>query len=128
MSENRSIEGLQKLLDFNLRLIAGLRGPFLQMAVARTTAYAHRYAMQITHVDTGALRASHRMEVSAREGLVFLDPEAYHPDSLELTSVYGFFEHERGGDHAFYQRTADERGHALGMEGVNILMESIRNA
>lgn len=125
----RSIEGIQALQAYNLRLIAGLRGPYLVDAVRKTTAAAHRYATSITHVDKGALRGSHRITiVSARqEGFISLDASARHPVSGALTSEYGVYEHDRGGSHAFYKRTADEYGRQAGGEGIEVLMRSVRN-
>lgn len=128
-TQGQSVEGLEQLQAYNRRLIAGLRGPFLNRAVRDTTLAAQRYAISITHVDTGALRASHRVElVSARQvGIISLDRSARNPRSGALTSEYGVYEHDRGGSHAFYKRTADEFGHSAGMAGLNVLVESVRN-
>ncbi len=108
-----SIEGLQALQAENNRMIAALRpgtplGRLLQYVVSDL----HRYAVSITHVDTGALRASHRMQWGNTWGEVALDQGATNPRSGQRTAVYGAAEHDRGGSHAFYDRTIAERGDA----------------
>ncbi len=106
-----TITGIQEAQAANNRLIARMQpGGALERAVLYGTTAAHRGAVAITHVDTGALRASHRMEVSGKRGRVYIDPSATNPRSLEATSDYGPIEHARGGSHAFYRRTVDELG------------------
>lgn len=106
-----TITGLQEVMARNDRRIARLRSNSdLGRAIQGATAEAHRYAVAVTHVDTGSLRASHRMEVNGLHGRVYLAPEAINPRSRQKTSVYGYYEHERGGEHAFYERTVNERG------------------
>lgn len=106
-----TISGLQQMQSRNDRRIARLRSNSdLGRAIQGATAEAHRYAVAVTHVDTGSLRASHRMEVNGLHGRVYLAPEAINPRSRQKTAVYGYYEHERGGEHAFYERTVNERG------------------
>lgn len=113
MSESMTISGLQEVQDVHLRLIAAFRpegaaGRLLQYV---TTAL-HRYATSVTHVDTEALRASHRMSFDSPENRasIYLDPSATNPRTGALTSEYGPVEEARGGTHAFYARTVQERG------------------
>ena len=111
---NLTITGLQEAMDLNLRAIAALQPQgALGRAVQVGTTMAHRAAVAITHVDTGALRASHRMEVKSTRGRIYIDPSARNPRSGQLTAVYGFFEHERGGSHAFYDRVEREFGREI---------------
>lgn len=80
----------------------------------------HSYAVSITHVGVynvngsfvggGALRASHRVEVDGLEGQIYIDPNARNPRSTTRPREYGIYEHARGGEHAFYDRTVDEYG------------------
>lgn len=106
-----TITGLQQMMARNDRRIARLRtNSDFGKAIQEATADAHRYAVALTHVDTGSLRASHRMEVDGLQGRVYLAPEAVNPRSRQKTAVYGYYEHERGGSHAFYERTVNERG------------------
>lgn len=121
-----TIEGLQRLQDANVRMIAALepRGA-LGEAVRYATAGAHRYAVYVTHVDTGALRASHRMQVVGVRGRVYLDPTGKNPRSRQRTAVYGLYEEARGGRHAFYRRTIEEAGPRLGREAVAIIIRGM---
>lgn len=106
-----TITGLQNAQAENNRAIAALRpsGAFGR-AVQYGTAAAQRYAIGVTHVDTGTLKASHRMEVDGLRGRVYIDPAATNPRSSQRSAVYGPIEHQRGGEHAFYQRVIDEYG------------------
>jgi len=109
-----TIKGIQEAQRWNARAIAALRpSGALGRAVQWGTAAAHRYAVSITHVDTGALRASHRMAVSGATGRIYLDKTARNPRTRQLTSVYGPIEEKRGGTHAFYRRTAVEAGRKI---------------
>ena len=94
-----------------------------QPARARATGRGMRWAIEqigkdvlrtsgsMTHIDTGALRASHRMEFSSKgktaRALIFIDPTAVNPRTGRRVAEYGFYEHARGGSHAFYGRTFD---------------------
>ena len=113
MSVRLDIQGIQEVQAANQRMIAALkpRGA-LGKAVQRATIRAHRYATMITHVDTGALRASHRMRMERRglRGIVYIDPASQNPRSGVRPHVYGLYEELRGGDHAFYERTVMEEG------------------
>ncbi len=106
-----SITGIQEAQAANNRAIAALTpAGALGRAIKYGTTEAHRYAVAVTHVDTGALRASHRMEVSGLRGRIFIDPWSTNPRSGTPPAEYGLYEHRRGGSHAFYQRVVDERG------------------
>lgn len=106
-----TITGLQEAMARNDRRIAKLRtSDAFGKAVQGATADAHRYAVAVTHVDTGSLRASHQMEVKGLHGRVYIDPYAQNPRSRRRTAEYGRYEHERGGEHAFYDRTVAEEG------------------
>jgi hypothetical protein len=81
-----------------------------QAGVRKATATGHRYALAITAVDTGAWRASHRMEVEGLTGRVFIAPEAANPRSGTRVSRYQSVWEERGGRLAAYERTVNEAG------------------
>lgn len=106
-----TIKGLQEAQQRNMRRVAMFRpnGKIAQ-AIKRLTTGTHRYAVGITHVDTGSLRASHRMEVSNDRGRIYISPSAVNPRSKQRPAVYGVYEHQRGGSHAFYKRAVDEYG------------------
>lgn len=107
-----TIAGIQEAQARHLRMIAALRpGGALSRVIYLATVEAHRYAVLITHVDTGALRASHRISFDANRmrGEISIDPATVNPRG-ERPAEYGPEEHARGGSHAFYRRTAVERG------------------
>lgn len=103
MDINLTIRGLQETQAKNLRRIARLEpgGEFGTM-IRNTTVYTHSEAVKVTHVDTGTLRASHRMQITNVRGLVFIDPSAVNPRSGAKPVDYGPVEEARGGSHAFY--------------------------
>lgn len=101
-----SIKGLQEAQARNNKRIANLKPPGAFGKLIRYfTALLHRFMVQVTHVDTGALRASERMDVDGLHGRVYVDPNAVNPRDGKRTSVYGVFENARGGEHAFFDRT-----------------------
>lgn len=115
MSFRFSIRGLQEAQAANLKMIAAVHpSGGLDAAVRLVATQAHRSSVYYTHVDTGALRASHRI---TREGAaryrVHIDPAATNPRSGARTSVYGPAEHERGTAHAFYRKTYERDGAAI---------------
>ena len=109
MSEEFAIKGIQEAQAENAKRIARLQphGEVGQKIKELTTS-AHRYAVSITHVLSGSLRASHRMELKGLRGRIYIDPTSVNPRSGQKPSVYGFYENKRGGEHAFYDRTVDE--------------------
>ncbi len=121
-----SIRGIQEAQRANVRWVAALRpsGRFGR-AIQFATIQAHRYAVSITHVQTGSLRASHRMHVSSLRGEIFIDPAAINPRSRLLTSKYGPVEHGRGGSHAFYARTEIEAGDRISRAAAAGMMAGV---
>lgn len=111
-----TIRGLQEAQAANVRMMAQLTPSGTMGVVVRDVLIdLHRYATAITHVDTGALRASHRMILRGLEGEIFIEPGARNPRSGAKTAEYGEAEEARGGSHAFYSRTTNEEGEkALG--------------
>ncbi len=106
-----NIKGLQKAQAENIRRLAELKPQGAAgQAIRRAGQMIIRYVIAITHVDSGALRASHRIEVNGLRGRIYIDPSARNPHTGALTSVYGAIEHARGGKHAFYTRTKNEYG------------------
>ena len=123
-----TIEGLQAAQQAHIQLMAALKpsGAFGQ-AIQHATARAHRYAVAITHVDTGSLRASHRMRIHRRglRGTVYIDPGAVNPRTGQRPADYGRTEHARGGSHAFYARTIAEEGPAILQDVDGILRRGL---
>jgi hypothetical protein len=111
---NLTITGLQEAQQANLRLIAAMKpGGRLAGAVQYGAIEAHRYAVAISHVwiyRGGGMKASHRIAWNGGlEATISLDPSAVNPRG-QRPAVYGYYEHRRGGEHAFYKRTEVERG------------------
>lgn len=106
-----SINGIQQAQRWNLRAIAAMKpSGALGRSVQYATIEGHRYVVSITHVDTGALRASHRIWLGGLQGRIYIDPNAINPKG-QRPYIYGPKEHARGGAHAFYYRTYNEFGH-----------------
>ena len=111
-----TIQGLQELQDANLRITAALQpSGAAGAAVQRMALEAHRYLVGITHVDTGAYRASHYIELDLPKlrATITVRPEAKNPRTGKLVREYAIQEEARGGLHAAYQRTIQEVGPAI---------------
>jgi hypothetical protein len=104
-----TIRGLQEAQRWNARAIANMKpsGAYGR-AIQNIVTQLQRYEMSVTHVDTGSLRATQRMEIRGLRGRVYIDPRARNPRSRQMTSVYGAIEEARGGSHAFGNRTVNE--------------------
>lgn len=116
-----TIKGLQELNDLNVRAINALKPETsLGRAVKFVTEMTHSYIVKITHVDTGAYRASHRMAVqmNAGRGQVYVDQAARNPRTTKLVRDYAEVEEARGGSHAAYTRTQAEMGQKALDRGV----------
>lgn len=115
---NITIRGLQEAQRHNLKMVRSFEpNNALEDVVRDGTVQAHRYAVAITHVWRfmgGALRAAHRMAWAGfAKWQIYIDPVAISPRG-QKPSVYGPFEHARGGEHAFYERVENERGRDIG--------------
>ena len=129
MDVRATITGIQEAQAANIRLMAEVRP---QSGLGRAVQYAisdlNRYAVSITHVDTGALRASHRQRwMGEARAQLYLDPGARNPRTGALTSRYGPVENARGGAHAFYQRTYDERGEKAATRALMYVLGHFRS-
>ena len=128
MSVRLTITGLQEAQAANNKLIAALKpGDAFGRAIRYATTAAHRYAVALTHVDTGALRASHRMAIEENflRGKVYIDPSGRNPRSSVRTAEYGPAEHARGGEHAFYERVLSEYGDTIAEEAGRMIMRGL---
>jgi hypothetical protein len=61
------------------------------------------------------------------EGVIYINPQAVNPLGEE-PAVYGPYEHQKGGDHAFYERTMEDIGPEAALRGLDLIVGSIRNA
>ncbi|HSN78206.1 MAG TPA: hypothetical protein VL334_24305 [Anaerolineae bacterium] len=128
MAVTLTIKGIQEAQQRNQRQIAALRpaGAF-GAAVREATVQLQRYSIALTHVDTGALKSSHTMEVKALWGRIFISPSAVNPHG-GLPARYGPFEHARGGDHAFYDRAVAEYGQQVIDRATAKIAVAVENA
>lgn len=125
-----TIKGIQEAQAANNRALAAVRPRGgLGRAVQHGIAAAHRYAVTITHVDTGALRASHRTAFEEHPhsalGRMFIDPSSVNPRG-QMPAEYGVVEEARGGSHQFYGRTLTEAGPRIAAEMAEIVMREAR--
>lgn len=124
------IKGIQREQQRNLKVIAMMKpGGARDRAIQKMTAAGLRAAVIHTHVDTGALRASHR-GIPTRRGVaaINLSNTARNPRSGQLTSVYGEYEHARGGRHAFYDLVVIQQGGRIIDLGIRELERGIMSA
>ena len=114
-----TIRGIQQAQAANQKLYAEVQpGGGLGRLVTFVTAGLHRYALIIVHKISGGLAGSLRIgRVSDVVHRIFIDPASVNPLG-DRPSEYGIVEHARGGDHAFFERTIDEAGGRLTIEGI----------
>lgn len=120
-----TIRGLQRLQARNVRRMAALRPDGATgEAVRDATVLAHRYAVAITHVDTGSWRASHRMAAGGLRGVVFVSRGAKNYKTGGRVLEYASHYEAAGGRMAVYTRTAREAGpRILRQVGRRLLVE-----
>ncbi len=95
-------------------------------AIKTMSVMGQAYAMRVTHVDTGATKSAHMVDLSPMMGSIHLDPYARRGDGRS-PAQYGPYEEARGGGHAFYNRTVSEQGDKIGSEGLRVLVEGIES-
>ena len=111
MSGSVHIRGIQEAQRGNAQLMASFKpGGKFAKAVWKVTVSLHRYAVGITHVHHGSLKASHRMRMlpDGMTGYIWIDPSSVNPRNRQRPAQYGYYEERRGGTHAFYRRTVEE--------------------
>jgi hypothetical protein len=102
------VRNLAEVQAENNRAIADLQpSGALGQLIKDVTLDLHRYDVSIVHVDTGGLIQAQRMRVEGAYGEIFIDPYAVNRKG-QRPIVYGPFEHGRGGEHAFMDRTVTE--------------------
>lgn len=105
------VQGMEKAQRAMVKAIEALRPTSaLGRAVQQATLVLHRYALTVTPVDTGTLRASHTMKVAGLRGEIYINPANVNPKSRTRAAVYGPKVHAEGPRRAFYARTLSESG------------------
>ena len=110
---NKFIQEAREAQKHALRILRENRkGGWLDGAIRRALFSAHYYAQIITHFDTTALRRSHIPEMNYQrdhiQGRLFINRSTRNPKHGESPYKYGIVEHDRGGSHAFYERTFEK--------------------
>jgi len=120
-----SITGLQEAQQKNLQDMNALKPDgALGEAIKWGMIAGHAFAVKITHVDTGAWKASHRMEYrtagGSPRGEVYIDPGARNPRHPTPVAEYATIWELREGDMAVYLRTEKEQGDKItkGMQKI----------
>ena len=121
-----TITGIQKLQRANSKMIRALKPENeLGEAIRYGLTAALRVARIFTHVDTGALKASHMMQygitTAGPTGTIYIDRSTRNPKTNASPYIYGAYLHGRGGEYAFYERVVTERGDAIGKRMLKIL-------
>lgn len=101
--ELKNLEKTQVRLARLLQAV-GERGG-LAGIIAKATLRAHRYATIIVHVRTGRLKNSLFPRTHRRGNQVY--------GVVGTNVAYAKIEHDRGGDHAYFERTVDEEGDGI---------------
>lgn len=100
------LQGLQEAQSRLARLVQRVgAGSGLRAIIARAVLRAHRYTTMIVHVDTGRLKNSLFPRVTMQSN------QAYGVVGTNV--MYAPYEHDRGGSHAFFERTVQEDGPAI---------------
>lgn len=123
-----TIKGLQQAQQANLKAITALSPDGgVSRVLQKMTAEVHSAAVKVTHVDTGALRASHRIDLKrkATSGRIHISPTAKNRRTGELVSRYAKAEHDRGGDHAFYDIVESRYAPAIIRAGMRLLQREL---
>lgn len=119
-----TIRGLQEAQRAMLKTIAAVKpAGGLGRAVQYLAVEAHRYLVGITHVDTGAYRASQFItRLGLERYMIHINPSAKNPYGAR-PAIYGVVEEARGGEHAAYQRTFQQGLNLIGQAARYLISE-----
>ena len=123
-----TIRGIQELQRANAKMINALKPEGARgRAVKYGLTEGQRAAQIETHVDTGALRASHRIyyDADGPRGTIYIDPTAANPRTGAKTSAYGLTEHARGDPHDFYARVERLHGKRIGEGMIHVIYSDL---
>lgn len=121
------VENMERVQRVMVRYIEALRpSGAMGRAVQKATLVLHRYALTVTPVDTGTLRASHTMKVAGNRGEIFINPANVNPKSRTRAAVYGPKVHAEAPHRAFYARTVKEAGQSAGQAAQAEILGSLR--
>lgn len=120
-----TIEGLQQAQAAMSKVIAALepRGA-VGIATQEMTIRAFRWVVTQTHVDTGTLRASRRMEVHELKGIIYT-VSGINPKTGKSARAYDVPEQARGGSHQTYVNFIATQALAVGRMGIITMLRNL---
>ena len=120
-----TIEGLQKAQAASLQLIAALQPTGgVHKATKEMTIRAFRWVVTMTHVKTGTLKASRRMEVQEMRGIIFT-VAGRNPKTGKSAKGYDVPEQFRGGSHQTYVNFIATQALAVGRLGIVTMLKEL---
>jgi len=123
-----TITSILKIQRANAKIINALKPEGARgRAVKYGLTEGQRAAQAETHVDTGALKASHRMyyDPNGPKGLIYIDTSAANPRTGAKTSAYGPVEHARGDPHDFYARVERLHGKRISEGMIHVIYSDL---
>lgn len=120
-----TIEGLQKAQAANLKIIAalspkGAAGKATQEMGIR----AFRWVVTQTHIKTGTLRASRRLDAQPLKAIIYT-VSGINPKSGKSARAYDVPEQGRGGTHQTYVNFIATQGLAVGKMGIITMLREL---
>lgn len=120
-----TIEGLQQAQAAMLKVIAALKPKgAVGIATQEMTIRAFRWVVTQTHVDTGTLRASRRMEVHELKGIIYT-VSGINPKTGKSARAYDVPEQARGGSHQTYVNFIATQALAVGRMGIITMLRNL---
>lgn len=121
---NITIQGMQEAQAANLKIIAALspKGA-VGIATQEMTIRAFRWVVTMTHVKSGALKSSRRMDVQELKGIIYTEsgrnPKGQNPRGYDVP------EQARGGSHQTYVNFMANQAHIIGRLGVVTMLRNL---
>ncbi len=120
-----TIEELQQAQAAMLKIIAALqpRGA-VGKATQEMTIRAFRWVVTQTHIKTGTLKASRRMEVHELKGIIYT-VVGINPKTGKSARAYDVPEQARGGSHQTYVNFIATQALAVGRMGIITMLRNL---
>lgn len=120
-----NIEGLQQAQAATLKVIAALQpSGAVGKATQEMTIRAFRWVIIQTHIKTGTLKASRRMEVQELKGIIYTI-RGINPKSGKSAKAYDVPEQARGGTHQTYVNFIATQAFAVGRMGIITMLRNL---
>lgn len=120
-----TIEGLQKAQAANLKMIAALspKGGVGQ-ATKEMGIRAFRWVVTQTHIKTGTLKASRRLDIQPLSAIIYTT-SGINPKTGKNARGYDVPEQARGGTHQTYVNFIATQGFAIGRMGIITMLRAL---